>query len=362
MASAAGNQNSKTATLPWLFSPAVDLLTFTGSAALALVLVAVGFQFGLIQRDTPEWAWVTAVLLIDVAHVYATGFRVYFDRGELRRRPWLYSMAPLLSFAIGLAVYSESSDIFWRLLAYLAVFHFVRQQYGWIALYRAKGNETDAAGKWVDTVAIYLATLYPLIYWHAHLPRRFWWFVPDDFVAAPVWLERVCFPVYCGAMATYFGRSLFQGVRHGHWNPGKDLVVLTTAVCWYVGIVSLNSDYAFTVTNVIIHGVPYMVLVYRMQKPDHDATRSASSTAWIRVARFVGLIWLLAYAEELIWDKAIWGERAWLFGSSWGQLPWRGWLVPLLAVPQITHYILDGFIWRRRSNRDVRDITSADVA
>ena len=25
-------------------------------------------------------------------------------------------------------------------------------------------------------------------------------------------------------------------------------------------------------------------------------------------------------------------------------------LVPLLALPQITHYVLDGFIWRRKSN------------
>jgi hypothetical protein len=23
------------------------------------------------------------------------------------------------------------------------------------------------------------------------------------------------------------------------------------------------------------------------------------------------------------------------------------WLVPLLALPQSTHYVLDGFIWRR---------------
>ena len=25
-------------------------------------------------------------------------------------------------------------------------------------------------------------------------------------------------------------------------------------------------------------------------------------------------------------------------------------LVPLLALPQLTHYVLDGFIWRRKSN------------
>ncbi|MFH4043607.1 hypothetical protein WAI98_20490, partial [Acinetobacter baumannii] len=43
---------------------------------------------------------------------------------------------------------------------------------------------------------------------------------------------------------------------------GKDIVVATTAICWYLGIVAFNSDYAFTVTNVIIHGVPYFALIY----------------------------------------------------------------------------------------------------
>lgn len=348
------------ATIPWLFSPKVDLLTFTGSAVLSLVLVAVGFQLGLIDQETPEWAWVTSVLLIDVAHVYATGFRVYFDREELKRRPWLYTLAPLLSFAIGLAVFSEDPRTFWRMLAYLAVFHFVRQQYGWVALYRARGGETDRLGKTVDSAAVYLATLYPLIYWHANLPRAFDWFVSTDFVAGPQWLELITRWMYWLAMAGYFSRSLHRGFVLKRWNPGKDLVVLTTAICWYVGIVGLNSDYAFTVTNVIIHGIPYMVLVYWTQKRNHWSARPKTPTA--RILRFVGLIWLLAYFEELMWDRAIWGERSWLFGAAWHKPKWQVWLVPLLAVPQITHYILDGFIWRRRSNTDLREITSAESA
>ena len=49
---------------------------------------------------------------------------------------------------------------------------------------------------------------------------------------------------------------------HGFLNIGKDIVVATTAICWYIGIVVFNSDYAFTVTNVIIHGVPYFALIY----------------------------------------------------------------------------------------------------
>jgi hypothetical protein len=346
--------------LPWLFSPTVDLLTFTGSAVVSLVLVAVGFQLGWVHSDTPEWTWVTAVLLVDVAHVYSTGFRVYFDNAELRRRPWLYVLAPLLSFVIGMAVYSEGPLLFWRLLAYLAVFHFVRQQYGWVALYRGKANDHDRLGKWIDGTAIYLATLYPLIYWHAHLPRDFEWFIAKDFVNVPMWLEQICRPLYWLAMAAYVGRLVHRGVRLGQWNPGKDLVVLTTAICWYVGIVSLNSDYAFTVTNVIIHGVPYMVLVYWTQRKEQWVARP-TSVVW-RVLRFLPLLWLLAYAEELIWDRAVWEERSWLFGDAWHKSSWHVWLVPLLAVPQATHYILDGFIWRRRSNKDVAQITQSAMS
>ena len=28
------------------------------------------------------------------------------------------------------------------------------------------------------------------------------------------------------------------------------------------------------------------------------------------------------------------------------------WLVPLLALPQLTHYVLDGFVWKRKNNPD----------
>ena len=109
---------------------------------------------GILDGPTPRWGWVAMILLVDVAHVYSTAFRVYFDAGEFRRRPALYVGVPLAGFAIGWALYSESEMLFWRVLAYLAVFHFVRQQYGWMALYRARGGEGAGVGRWIDTAAI----------------------------------------------------------------------------------------------------------------------------------------------------------------------------------------------------------------
>ncbi len=130
----------------WLFSPRVDLAVFLGSAAVSLLALWVGAWLGVLEDDAPEWSWVPAVLLIDVAHVYATGFRVYFDTEELKRRVWLYALVPALALALGVALYSESEKMFWRALAYLVVFHFVRQQYGWVAMYRARLGERGRAG------------------------------------------------------------------------------------------------------------------------------------------------------------------------------------------------------------------------
>ena len=319
-------------------------------------MLPLGAAMGLLHGATPGWTWVTTILLIDVAHVYATGFRVYFDRQEWFRRRWLYTLTPILSFIVGAGIYSESVTLFWSLLAYLAVFHFIRQQYGWVALYRAKEGDVGKLGKWIDCTAIYLATIYPLVYWHANLPREFWWFAEGDFVRIPSIIETVMMPVYWMSMAAYLLRSIGRGTFFGYWNPGKDIVVVSTVVCWYIGIISFNSDYAFTVTNVIIHGIPYMVLIYwyrwhRKPVPTNHAHSSGFGLTTRRIVLFLGVIWMFAYVEEMLWDQGLWRRHDWLFGwaGSWREISFgeTWWFGPLLAVPQITHYVLDGFIWRR---------------
>jgi hypothetical protein len=240
--------------------------------------------------------------------------------------------------------------VFWRALAYLAVFHFIRQQYGWVALYRARARETGRLGKLIDTAAIYLATIYPLIYWHTHLPRRFWWFLAHDFAAVPMALDSIARPLYLMALAAYATNSLYRAVIKRRTNPGKDIVVLTTAICWYVGIIGLNSDYAFTVTNVITHGVPYLALVYWYARTRRDKVGGVYKMLASSPVIFLLVLWIGAYIEEMLWDRGVWHDRAWLFGTAWEV----GWLklilVPLLALPQLVHYVLDGFVWRRRNN------------
>ena len=340
----------------WLFTPRVDVAVFLGSAAVALGLVALGIPLGLLHADSPGWLWIAAILLIDVAHVWSTLFRVYLDPIERARRLRLYISVPALCWLGGILLYQHSALTFWRVLAYAAVFHFVRQQYGWVALYRARLGETNIWTKGFDSAVIYAATVFPLLWWHAHLPRNFSWFVPGDFVSAAPQLLTLATPLYWGLMIAYATKSLYGWLRHRRGNPGKDMIVSTTAICWYVGIVAINSDYAFTLTNVIIHGVPYFALIYwygrtRATKPDAGAALALLRTGpWALIA----ITWLLAYGEELLWDGLVWHERPWLFGLELHVEHALPIVVPLLAVPQATHYILDGFVWRRRGNPGLR--------
>ena len=341
----------------WLFSAPIDLSVFLGSAVLSLFLLAIGWQLGFLNAESPDWTWISAVLLIDVAHVWSTSFRVYFDAEELKRRFWLYTLVPVFGYAVGVALYSENDLTFWRVLALLAVFHFVRQQYGWVALYRAKLREKSNITWWIDACAVYLATVYPLAFWMTRLPRNFEWFVQDDFFSLPALVEQILFPLYVLALTVYFGKSIYLYFTRGFLNVGKDIVVLTTAICWYVGIVALDSDYAFTVTNVIIHGVPYFALIYFYAK----ARRATAGKFYQKVSHnwfvFLATLWALAYVEELFWHRGVWHERLWMFGGEWNWENSKMYLVPLLAVPQLTHYILDGFIWRRKNNANFRLIS-----
>jgi hypothetical protein len=344
---------------PWLFSARLDLALFGGTAAIAL-----GLALALAPRvgaSEPAWVWITGVLLVDVAHVWATAFVVYLDPAEWRRRRLLYAGVPAACFAVAVAVYATAGPAaLWRAVAYLAVFHFVRQQYGWVMLYRARGGLRGSRGRWIDGATIYAATLYPLLAWHASLPREFAWMRPGDFVSGlPAWIAAAAGWVYAALLVAYVAHALRE--RPVIW--GKHVVVATTAACWYVGIVGTNSDFAFTVTNVFIHGVPYLALVYLYARgAAAEAASARGAAAQIvgsarrprRGARglvaFLATLWLVAYLEELLWDRAVWHDRPWLFGDGVDVGGAALVIVPLLLTPQLAHYVLDAFLWRRSAN------------
>ena len=337
----------------WLVSARWDLTVFGGSAALAAALLAVGHVQGHLLGPAPPWLFLIAVVGVDVAHVWSTAYRVYLDPVERGRRAGLYLGIPVTAYVIGVLLHTVSAALFWRVLAYVAVLHFVRQQYGWVALYRRKMGPSSRPDRWLDDAAIYSATLYPLLYWHANLPREFEWFIAGDFVPGlPAGAAQALLPVHLAISLVYAGRQAQLLLSGRPVSAGKNVIVLTTWLTWYVGIVVLDSDYAFTVTNVLVHGIPYLAFVWV-----HGRTRYAGSPDGIgRVFQrrawplYLLPLLALAWSEEWLWDRLVWHDHASLFpGPELGPGPaLLALVVPLLALPQATHYLLDAWIWRVR--------------
>ncbi|MBK9645896.1 MAG: hypothetical protein IPO67_12215 [Deltaproteobacteria bacterium] len=55
---------------------------------------------------------------------------------------------------------------------------------------------------------------------------------------------------------------------------------------------------------------------------------------------------VLALGEEWLWDRLVNLDYPGLFPGP-DLTAWAGfWATPLLSVPQLTHYLLDGILWR----------------
>lgn len=349
---------------PWIYNRKFDLAAIIGPP-VAITLVVLIWGNRLAQMDTPPWLWVLLVLGIDVAHVYSSLFRTYFDKDEFQRRRKLYLIVPVISWVGGVAIYAFLGPFyFWSGVAYFAIYHFVRQQYGFLMLYR-RGEPTGDLGYRIDQVAIYMATLYPLVYWHTY-PRQFQWFSDFDVVHIPwVWPEYVCRAVYVLSIGAFLVKEAYRWRTTGALNVGKCLLLVATVAAWGTGIIVFNGDLTFTLINIVSHGVPYMALIWIYQY----RKRGAAAHEHNRFLRFFQLKYVplyilalmgLAYFEEGIWDWFVWQEHAQIFGPVYipASTTVLVLLVPLLTMPQVTHYILDAYIWRvnKKGREEVRAV------
>lgn len=344
-------------TQPWIGNKWVDILFILLPPFFSLGII---FLFPAIftnDAGMPGYWWVALILLIDVAHVYSTLYRTYFDKTIFNEQKNRLLVIPFLSFVVGVLLYTGSPIFFWTVLAYLAVFHFVRQQYGFMRIYARRENYSRLFRR-IDSVTIYTATIYPILYWHFSGDRAFNWFVEGDFIKlhVPALLLRLTNILYLLVLAVYLVKELVLIYRTASLNIPRNTVVAGTAASWYFGIVYFNGDMAFTLLNVVSHGIPYMALIWIYGK--RSSVKDEQSGKLIRLVfgkyglvLFLGLIFLLAYLEEGLWDITLWKEHTSIFGIFHFADIQPGKtllsiLVPLLALPQVTHYIIDGFIWR----------------
>jgi hypothetical protein len=349
---------------PWIEKTLFDVLFILFPPFGCLLFILLFPSFFTQTKNMPDVWWVVLVLLIDVAHVYSTLYRTYFDKEAFEKQRTILIGIPFIAFIASVLLYTISNMLFWRILAYVAVYHFIRQQYGFLRLYSRREN-APRLFTLIDNVTIYYSTIYPIIYWHVGSPRNFNWFVNGDFFYfESQTLMFVTTSLYYFIIGVYLIKEIVTSIVHRFVNLPKLLLVTGTVVSWYFGIVFFNGDMAFTLLNVVSHGIPYMALIWVHSSRKFKSTGSGGVIIKYVFSRygiivFLSIIFLLAFLEEGLWDMTVWKEHKNVFQAfRLNDLKLSNevlcFVVPLLALPQITHYIIDGYIWKVRKDKSLQ--------
>ncbi len=338
-------------TQPWIHKAKTDSIFILSPPFVILAIVLLCQDWlTVIEEQYSFYTWLFFVVFIDVAHVYATLFKTYLVPEAFKESKRLLIFLPIICFIIGAVLFALGSKVFWVTLAYVAVFHFIRQQYGFMRLYSRKEKKTKLSVL-LDNAAIYAATVYPMLYWFMSPPRKYTWFMENEFftyrndalLSALGWL-------YAAILITYAVKVAYLAFKHSYFNIPKNAVVAGTALSWYFGIIYFNNDLVFTMLNIVSHGIPYMGLIY-LKEIRRQGPKQAGIVQYLNSYKgfiiYIAILLLLAFSEEYLWEVTVWNEQFSLGGGE-AFTSWHFLLVPLLVVPQFTHYILDGFIWKTK--------------
>lgn len=347
----------------WIVSARFDLALLGVPLAVTLALLgATWLGDGLTGDDVPFWAFLLLIVAFDVAHVWSTLYLGYLDRETFARRRWLFLLPIPLTVLVGYRLHLHSPVVFWTLVAYVAIHHFVSQQWGFVALYKARAGERE--DRFLDKWTLYTGALVPILWWHASPELSFDWFGHGErfLLTLDPGLKLDLAVVGVGVGVGYALRQV-HWARRGRFNLGKNLWMLASWASWTAGVALIEHPLVVLAAINLLHGIPFLGLVWvRLNRrwEGQAGEPGARLLAWLSQGRnlwaFYGVLLVLALGEEFLWEGLVWGHYV---SPLWDveRLDPRllSLTVAVLATPQIVHYLLDAWLWKLDgSNPDLR--------
>lgn len=366
---------------PWVVSPAADIGCF---AAPLVIACGIGLLTrGSVPNDTvPLHWWIPLGTCVDVAHVYGTLHRTILDSEATAQNRNLYLFAGPGLFVITLLLnLLVGTKWGWTCLAYFAMYHFAKQPFGILCLYKARFGERGKENHQWDYWTCMAGATIPILLMHVKTPgvnkRLRWFYTGEDFLF--LLPEVVRFPLllmYVVVPTSWIARLLLHKFRDGMpLNAGKIFIMGAQYLTWFMGTGEHHlTSLAF---HNLFHGVSSMLLVYvavhrrlitwRKERPStmrwsDKLNEALVSSPWIYVSFTVAL----AMFEGVAWELFI--DQEFLPQDFYKSLPdltqtQEAIFTSLFMMPQLSHYFLDGFIWKMTAqNPGLKDALMPPVA
>lgn len=340
----------------WIVSPQFDLCVFLGPIIFATLISP--FAYLYYPDSIPLWAFISIIILFDVAHVWATNYRIYFDSNEIKRRPFFYLLPIPTFFVLSYCLIIYSENIYWTILAYVAVFHFIKQPWGFVSIYKKKYKEISKLDLHFDKYMVWAAGLYPVFIWHGSPGRVFDWFnAGESFILKlPSQIIPLLYSLYGFGIILYILRQIYLYKKQKLLNLPKHILMFAIYLTWAIGIYMTNPIISAAFLN-LFHGIPFFAIIWLYSKnkyTDQSNLYPLISKIFYNksVFAFVGIVFVFALIEEYFWDQLIW--HTYLPEASFIHLNFqlKAFFIALLSLPQIIHYWLDMFIWKMNSKNN----------
>lgn len=345
--------------LIFFFSPFIFTIIFT-------IVLKIFFPEFLVIKNDPLWLFIFTIIF-DVSHVWWSLYRVYFNSLEFVAHKRLYTITPIIVFIVvfWIMLYENTWTLLFWIIGFLAVYHFIKQQVWFILLYANKEKNRNYIDSIFDKIIWFTITGFPMIYWFSNInTRNYIWFFSWEFVSLPSYLFPTLWIIFFMIIISYF---IYEIIRNYFWKKSnllKYAYIFITFFIWFNWIVWNNSLLIFAFGNMLLHWLNYLGIVYlstqnKLKIWNYKTNNFINKILSYPFFWFLSIILIIAIIEEYFWDQFFRHER----NDFWWSVFYNfsdnlnifiiSWIIAILSVPQLTHYFLDWYIWRKEFKSDV---------
>jgi hypothetical protein len=319
----------------WIFSPKTDICVFWLPVAVAYIC---SFIFGALQEPPAISSinFLFGLAIFDAGHVLATTGPVFRRKSEGKLFAFRLGLILMTLFTLG--SYLISRQLFFSIVAPLAVFHVMKQQYGWLMLSRRTFAEPLSTRLW-DQVLLWNVMLAPVLWWLSPMSAaEKSYYMPKDFsFIVPSFVAQGALVLYVFINVAYV-IHIFRSKDALNW--GKLSLLMATGL-WFFTLIFFPSKIAFFASLFYAHGIAYILYSQR----DFAATQFTKMKGkWVPFVQIFAkkslLFFIVVAAIGFVWRVG--GTVAYkTFDVSSGSL-----IEFALWYPLLVHYYFDSFIWR----------------
>ncbi len=319
----------------WVFSRRQDICVF---------ILLLGFFFAVQQiifmaesanlNDAKNFIIFNILFLafFDIPHALSSFQQVY--KGEKKAEFSGLLFVPLILFTCLFGLFYWVPKIAFSIVAYLSIFHVLRQQYGWMRFSQTKsGHSLPPLQIRLDKLLIYSLTCLPLVMLHTgeELQKEdFGWLMPGDLFFFPHQvIYKTAIFLFWSILAVYIGFQLWNYKKSQLFPLGKLIIFLSTGLAWYGGICfNVHGEQAIYIDG--LHAAPYLWLVFQVRP---SKIQGKTWPAWFR------------YYAPLAVGGLLWAFFFYRYGFAPSSLV-SAFVLGVLVTISTSHYIFDAFIWK----------------